>query len=488
MKKIVAEQFLVYDRLGWYGRLRFRDELNASLIPQDEISIQRLLEFEKMLIEKSLSIRQIDRTLRCAFEWYYHESLVDYPHDRRAEMLQLALIFLVRCFKLHYAYGSLLMGIIQSADKLNIPAETTACIRPDIFRLEVAQAIADLDQDWSRWNPGFEKKALALVGCMAVIAKWASDPQHFAAICREVPRVGLKMTATLLEQCQDFAAFEIYFQRVAMQVKWWDSLKIDVFRTSGSLLDLDRRLVFLESFKNSPRIAGYILDYQAGGLFKKYDPVFFDQIRRAVFGQEVNDTSDDDKFIENQTYFIEDQTARSYLATIWKETYASANVLSGNQLRWEFDRVSEYVPSEMSNLDWTIDNARIRPYLNWGSYQTQEFIRFMDTLSPRLTSLFKVLTLEEMELLFELFPGYLGKEDYTRIVMMPNAWTISMESFEGYDRWTGNYSETVEVARPQGFAPYPFAFERPDLSRAVDLLDHVDKIHAVISPAESAGE
>jgi len=134
----------------------------------------------------------------------------------------------------------------------------------------------------------------------------------------------------------------------------------------------------------------------------------------------------------------------------------------------------------MRTWDWTKDDEKTRPYWNSRKVEGLEYKRYIDTLEPRLLSIFRKLDFSEIEVLFDLLPNYLGIQGFTKTVKIPVEWEKEVIVQEGYQLHVGFYVEEVEVARPKNFIEHTFTFQRPYLQEAIDLLDNMDKVHAAI--------
>jgi hypothetical protein len=138
----------------------------------------------------------------------------------------------------------------------------------------------------------------------------------------------------------------------------------------------------------------------------------------------------------------------------------------------------------MEGAHWTEDSEKTRPYWNTEEVKQREFERYTNTLGPRLLSIFRKSDFSENEGLFDLLPGTLGVEQFTTMVRVPVQWEDDVIMQEGYQLHVGFYEDKVSVLRPTDFAPHPFTFERPDLSRAMVLLESTAKAREAIQASK----
>jgi hypothetical protein len=481
----IAKQFTVYSQLGWFGKWQFRHFLKWA--SRDAVSVELLLDFERKLEKKSLSSRQIADIITDALIWYNREDHDDRIQNRLQtsrlpEMLEIVIIFLERSHKLHHSYRELLLGIIYSGDNFGKDDEAGSGVTPEQFRLEAAKAISNLMQQWGVWHQYYKDEADRTLGCLEDIAHKANDSQQFTTVFRDIVSViGFKATSSLMEMSRDFDEFESYFHRINTQINLWGGFPGNIL-TPETISELHQSLVFLETITKDTRVIEYVRYVPANNRVWK-SHVSFARIVGNAYSQQVwKRTSEHDKIIEDLCRRFEENIVNEYLGFTWLDLFASTSSRHSSRykIRWEFDKFTEYIPYEERTQDWTVDSERTRRYWNWHDAYFREHRRFSETLSPRLHSLFRDLTLAEITGLFGLFPSYIGVQEFSKTVNIPVKWTRSIEIREVYTKWTGFYDEEVEAARPREFAPHVFVFERPYLQNAIDLLDNVDEIREAI--------
>ena len=516
----VARKFAIYGELSLLDRWKFRRSL--KWVGSDAVSQELLLDFEKESKEKLWASRQILEFILNALSWYNRERHDDHLQSNRLpEMLQIVLIFISRGQRLHYRYRDLVLNILHSGDKVGRDPNVIVEFTPERFRLEVAELISNLNNQgsgWDRWNPNLERGGNLYLGYLENIASKVSDPQLFTQFRFEaakafsngawpegklgylekiagkvndsqsfsqvfndvVPVIGLETTSSLLAITRDFQEFRVRYHRIIVQVEQWGSDYTYLFRRAENTFELDRLLVVLETLPKNIRMTRYILyaqTHRSGTLLKHVSGALHAQkgyVLHACSAHDWKEEPDVGRFVESQIDQFEQNLVDTYLSQTWHSSIKS------RKIRWEFTKFTEYIPYAMTSWDWTKDDERTRSYWNSTEAERREYDRYIGELKPRLLSLLRKMDFPEIEALFDLLPGYLGIQEFTKTVSVPVEWDKSIEYQEGYDRYAGNYTEEVQVGRPKRFIKHDFRFDRPYLQRALELLDSADKIHAAI--------
>jgi hypothetical protein len=227
---------------------------------------------------------------------------------------------------------------------------------------------------------------------------------------------------------------------------------------------MTRYLVF-----NQTQLSGSLNPYIAGALHAQKGNIF-----QACLTHDWTSEQEVGRLIENQIDLFERDIVNKFLNNVWHKSIKS------QKIRWDFDRFTQYIPYEMKSWDWTQDSEKARSYWNTTESEQREYNRFISNLEPRLLSRLQKMDFPEVEALFDLLPDYLGIQEFKKVVSIPVEWEKGVEYPDGYNKWAGNYTEKVEVARPKRFVKQDFTFDRPFLDRALDLLNSIDKIHAAI--------
>ena len=519
----IANQFGVYDKLGWYYRWKFRRHL--SWLGQDRVSLGILLDFEKELKKKSFSFFKITEIIEEVLTWCYREEHNDHlPNriqpERISAMVQIINIFYSKSERLHRSYRGLILSILNSEEDIKKNQESSRGIAPEQFRVEAAKAISSLSKDWGKDDAYLKSGANYLLRCLTDIAKkvsnlqmftqfqleaakilakfglWVpgdylyylgriadkvSDLQTFKTVFEEiVPVIGLETTSSLLRIPKDFQEFEVYYPQIHELLKKWPPHYMTLFVQAKNTAEWDRLLVFLAALPKHERWAKYIhytqvhhsrtlLTYISGALVMHKDQVY-----RACVKHDWEKGPRDEQLMDGLIDEFEQTIVNTYLNTIWSSVFQS------RRMRWEFSRFTEYIPYGMSSWDWTKDDDKTRPYWNSGEAQQLESNRYIEILEPLLLAVFRKLDFSETEALFELLPKFLDIQEFTKTVQVPVEWEQDIIYEETYNKYAGHYSEKVDVARPKGFIDQVFTFERPYLQNAISLLNNMDNVRETI--------
>lgn len=514
MKKdiqFIAEKFSLYSQLGWWERWKLRHFLRW--IFQDATSLEFLFDLERKLNKETLPARTIYNILINATIWYNRE---DHENrfvserinlEKRSHMMQIVAIFLEKGYELNHSYRGLIVAILNAGDKFARQPEHIFGITAEQFRLEAAEVISNLCQkwgdwhpytskneswrNWSNWYPYIDNEAKHMLGCLEEIAQ-RLNAEQFTIVCRNMVQVlGAKTAVTLLSMSADFAEFVRFYKQVLAQLRWWDSQYDVLLPHPKNIAELDENLTFLEKLAQDTQIIKYLHYTPTKSVNWKLNTLLLNYIKSACWNQDWRRVSEFDVIKEGLLQKVEEDVVREQLRIIWNDLQTSFFLLYASrkrsEIKWEFDSFTDYIPYGEQTLDWTVDSTRSRRYWNWQHGEHLELMRFFDTLKPKLLSVFRSLTFSENEILFRLLPNHLSSmETYQKEVNIPVAWKKSVETFEGYNKYAGNYSETVEVARPIEFVKHTFTFERVNLQDVTDLLDNMDKIREAIQTYKSA--
>ncbi len=528
--RTVANQFAVYHKLGLYDQWKLRRSLRWAY--SDTVSVELLIEFEKKFEGQLIFSWDVFNIILHALSWYnredHDERLQDrLPPSKLSEMLQVVLVFLTKSPRLHYKYRDLVLKIVGSSDKVGNDAKIITAITSEQFRREVTQSIsilADRLNGWYGWYPNLERGGNLIVKYLENIAGKISDPELFTRYRVEadkafsnrgwfveqlnylekiadkvndlpsfsqvfdqmVPLIGLETMSSLITICRDFQETEIFFNRIAMLVKQWGSEYTHVFRQSKNTGELARLLVFLEILPTNIRMTRYVQytqTHSSGTLFTYISGALHAQkgyVLDACSKHDWIEGSEIDRFANSMVDQFEQDIVNKYLSSIWNSS------IKNHKMRWEFNEFTKSINYEMINWDWTRDDEKTRPYWNSRAAEGQEYHRFISELEPRLLSLIRTMDLSELEALFDLLPGLLGIEEFSKTVSVPVEWDKAIEYVDGYNKWSGEYTERVEVGRPKRFKNHVFIFDRPHLQAALELLDSPDKIHAAIQTQKNS--
>jgi hypothetical protein len=507
MKKdiqLIAEKFTVYSQLGWWDRWQLRHYLRW--IYQDATSLEFLFDLERKLQNKSLPGRKSFNILMNAAVWYNREDHenrfvpVRINPEKRSHMMQVVAIFLEKGHELHHSYRGLIVDILNAGDKFAGQPEKGHGVNADQFRLEAAEEISNLCQKWGNWHPYTSKnepwrnwsnwypfinsEAGNMLGYLEEIGV-RLNAEQFTTVCRNMVQVlGAKTTATLLAMSANFAEFVRSYGRVLVQLGWWDSQYDILLPHPKNIAELNENLSFLEKLTKEPQIIEYLHYIPTKNADWKINQLLLTNVKSACWNQAWRRISEYGAIKEDMLRNVEEDVVREQLRIIWSNLYESNYLRNpprqNSKIQWEFDTFTDYIPYDERDQDWTVDCEQNRRYWNWQHGEHIELFRFLDTLKPKLLSLFRTLTISENEVLFRVLPAYLSTETFQKEVNVPATWNRSVETHEGYDKYAGNYSETVEVARPKEFVKHTFTFERPNLQNAIDLLDHMDRVHEAI--------
>jgi hypothetical protein len=432
-------------------------------------------------------------------------------------------------WKFCHLYRETLNNIINSSLNIGAYQEGHLGVTAEQFRFEAVKLISNLSRRWEDWSPRLDEKANHLLGNLGNIAQKVDDSQLFTVICQDivpsfgletalalidankvsdsqlftaicqdimpifglettlalidankvsdsqqismirqdiVPTMGQKVTSSLLMATKDFQEFESCFLRVKATLKWWKFHYQDVFREIQNTSEVDQILTFLEALTNDPRMAGFISQASQSNFVH----LARNEVRQTCLRLRWKKTSEYNMIVDNLIGRIKENMVHMYLGIAWKSI--------GN-IRWQFDKFTEYVAYEMRTRDWTIDNEKNRSRWNWRDGQKLEYDQYQNALKPRLCQIVKELNLSDIELLFSLLPIYFSIQKFTKIVDVPVEWEKDVEVWESYHKGVF-YEEEMEVARPKGFIKHTFVFERPYLQNAIDFLNDMDKIREAI--------
>jgi hypothetical protein len=513
MKKDIqrsAEKFTFYSQLGWWARWQLRQYL--KWICQDATSLEFLLDLEKDLQKKSLPGRKLFTIFMNAAVWYNREDhvnryvLVRIDPEKRSSMMQIVAIFLEKGDELNHSYRGLIVDILDAGDQFTSQPGIGFGVTAEQFRLEAAEVISDLCQKWGDWHPYTSKnepwrnwsnwypyingEAVQMLGCLEEIGR-RLNAEQFTTVCHGMAQeIGVKTTATLLAMSADFNEFVRTYERVLVQLRWWDSHYEILLPHPKNVAELNENLTFLERLTNDPQIIAYLHYTPTKKADWKINQLLLANIKSACWNQAWRRISEYDAVKEGMLHNVEEDVVREQLRIIWQNLYESKYLRNpprqNSKIHWEFDSFTDYIPYEERNQDWTVDCERTRRYWNWQHAEHVELLRFFDTLKPKLCSLFRALSMSENKILFGLLPACLSVEKFPKVVNVPIAWNRSVETHEGYDKYAGNYSETVEVARPKEFEGHIFTFERPDLKNAIELLENMDRVHEAIQACKNS--
>jgi hypothetical protein len=468
----IAQNFTFYDQLGRFDRWKFRRSL--SRIASDAVSLAIVFDYEKKLRNKSFSARKIAGEINHILTWYNTEDRVTHAQnrlkpDQLPEFLQILIPFFDKDRRLHAHFREFIRNIIFTSNNVIIHFGVSSGVTPEQFRQEAARVISDLDWRWETWFPHINDEANLMIGYLTVIANKVDDPQKFARVCQDLaPVIGFKAISSLFDISKDFQEFEGYFQRVTSQLKWWKVEYKEIFPAFHHASELNHLLAFLEILNADPRMAKCINYNESHFRGTRLLPL--EEVKAICLKQDWGKTSEyglivdgvTDKFVENIVKANLDNLPRI--------------PLSAQSIRWPFDRFTEYVPFEMKDQDWTVDNEKTRPYWNFGDGAASEYDRFRNALMPRLCSIFKKFDISEIENIFSGLPNTIGLQKFSKTVLVPVEWEKDTITQEGYTPHYF-YDYQVDVARPVKFEPHEFTFDRFYIQDAIDYLDRLEKAH-----------
>jgi hypothetical protein len=528
--RFVAEYFEFFSGLGWLDQWIFRYQL--KWVANDPMSLEALLSFERALSAQNLDDHSRCQAVTGALLWYnredHDERLTDrLPKKRLPDMLRVVFPFLGRNRRLHFKYRELIHNILRAGDAVAANPRARFPLTAAWFENEATTLIATLPARWSswdRWEPSLLLMGNQFLACLEKIAGRASTAELFTLFRQEIPRQwptglvknldflsaiagripntaaftlifeqavpdrGLETIATLLEITQDFAEFEYFYRRTSTQVEIWGSSYLSLFCKLNNVAQLSWLLELLETYPNSPRVVmyqAYAMSHQVGMLGKWMNSGMLSQTNYllqdliSLHAQEFRDRS---RLVgvDNLIDRFEERLIDACLGEIWQSNYTS------RKLRWGFDTFTCFIPYDLRDLDWTIDDEKHRSYWNVGETSEAERQRYLAALRPRLVVILHILDLDDFGALLGLLPKFLGVEEYSIEVNVPVAWEQGVEYRDGYNKYAGNYTEEVAVARPVRYTPHPFCFERPDLRDAIDLIDHMERAWHEIKAASNA--
>ena len=465
-----ANQFASYRQLDWYYQWKFRRHL--SWIGQDAASLSLFLDFENELKKKPLVSDRITEIIEDVLSWcsgIEHDRHLSnrIQRDRRSEMLQTVIIFFEKSYQLHRAYRGLILEITNAGDDVGKQELTGAGITPQQFRLEAAKVISSLSIQWERWDPYLNNRAEKRLSHLENIANKVSNIHVFNMMCQErAPVVGYEVLSSLMLLSNNFQEFESYYDRLASQLKIWHPGYTELFEKPSRTA---QTLAFLEALIGDSLMQKCRRYYQS----KNQESGIISFVKQACAKQEWENGLLIGDAVANMIDLCVQTIAQMSVYDTW-------SAVCSQNIRWEFDKFTEYIPYEMRNLDWTVDDHKTRRYWNWQEASRLELQRVMDVLKPRLYSIFRGLELSEFEVVCLVLPSYVGVQEFTKTVKIPVEWEKDIQFEEGYSRQIGWYDVEVEVARPKYYTEHTFAFDRLDLENATDLLDNRDKIRDVI--------
>ncbi|MBN1639869.1 MAG: hypothetical protein JXA09_01445 [Anaerolineae bacterium] len=474
----IAQAFSIYTYFDGWDRWRFRRLLRW--IRDDPVSLQRLLDFERQLVERPMHAWAYRGYLVSALRWYNEEldrqRLASRPRPEQLRRLfEVVLVFLEAGPQLHRAYRDLLVRIVRASARLRARGWARPGIRPRQFRREAAKAICRLGarrQNWKAWDPALNAQAVRRLACLETIAAKVGDLRQFRAVYQDgAPPIGLEATCSLLAMVRDYRAFSRYLRRTSAPFERWRLGHGDLFRTVESTAELDRVLAFLGMLAEHPLMRKCARYDRARHPQHDFRPA--DKVKEACLGRDWDNARQRDAILERLAGRYVQNLVSHELAALWSKAY-------GAKIRWAFDTFTSYVPYEERTRNWTADAGRTRGCWNWQRGQAYEHSCFVDALLPRLCARFRELSPEAFETALDLLPSHLDVEQFTAVVNVPVAWEKDTVLQEGYQRHIGFYNEEVEVARPTRFAPHTFVFERPALQRAIDLLDDAEALRRAI--------
>ncbi|MCP4460365.1 MAG: hypothetical protein GY816_20435, partial [Cytophagales bacterium] len=201
------------------------------------------------------------------------------------------------------------------------------------------------------------------LGYLESIANKVNDAQLFATICQDivpsfglettsslinankvsdlhqiikirqgaVPTIGSKATSSLLIMVKDFQEFERYLLRVTATLKWWRFNYQDVFHEIQNTSEANRILTFLETLTNDPRMTKFTSQTNQPNHLH----LVRNEVQKACLGKAWKKTSEYDIVVDKLVYKIEENMVHTYLGTAWRPI---------DNIRWQFDRFTEYVP------------------------------------------------------------------------------------------------------------------------------------------------
>ncbi len=519
----MANQFDFYDKLGWYYRWKFRRHL--SWLGQDLVSLGYLLEFEQELKKKSFPTFRIVEILEDILRRYHKEEQANslpnrIPRERLPDMLQVMLVFYSKSRRLHRSSRELILSILQAEEQVRAHHATGSGIPAEQFRVEIIKAILNLSTDWGKGNEvSLKNRANYLLPYLTNIARNVSDLDMFTQFQQEaekffarlgggavvvlrhleaisikvsdmqtssvvfqeiVPVLGLETTASLLGICKGFQEFEVYYPRIQEQLRWWRSDYSRLFIRPKNTSGLDQLLGFLETLAKHERMTKYIHYPQvqhSGTLLKHISDALHthkDQVYHACLDHNWEQVSKDEQLMDGLIDQFEQTIVNNYLNTTWSSAFPSGKI------RWEFSKFTNSIPVEIMSWKWTQDNDKARSYWNWTDAAGQEHDQYNKTLGPLLLPLCQKLEFSEIGALFDLFPQYLGIQAFKKTVKVPVEWEMGSEYQEAYNKWAGHYTQEITVARPKSFVDHTFTFERPNLQKALTLLNNMDKVYEAI--------
>ena len=220
----MANQFGIYNKVGWYDSWQFRRHI--SWLEGDIVSLDYLLNFEKELKVDSITIRKI---IEAMLAWYHSEVHDDrllnrVPRQRLPAMLQIMAFFYGKSGRLNRSYRELIIGILQAEDEIKRYPEIHEWMPPEQFRLEVAKAISNLSNDWGRREGSYlTNGANHLLHYLTNIAKSSNDWQIFTQYQLEAASVTAKnglnaakflCLETIASKVKNSHAFTLVFQSV----------------------------------------------------------------------------------------------------------------------------------------------------------------------------------------------------------------------------------------------------------------------------------
>jgi hypothetical protein len=480
------ERFWVYNRSGWLRRWRLHRLLR--FICEDAESLDLLLGFEGELVDESLSRWDIYEKLKTALIWYNQE-FRDNQEARRNEPVRLAsflrvvLIFLknTQHNRLNRKHRDLLLNIYSACDEIEKCNDVGLGMPADQFRREVIERITSLYRYWNEWHEATSVRAQGRLSCFLSIARKVSDIRSFSRVCEEFVRpLGYATLSSLMSLSSDLEEFERFYSRLSAQMKFWRPDYKDLIHKLQDSSDLNHFLVFLETLVGHPRMQRCVRyhDTKNRGQGRiTLRPLC--EAKDACLERPWQDASSYDQVIEDLIGLYVRNIIHWNLRLVWQ-------AISARKLRWEFDTFTAHVPYGMRDQDWTIDSNATRRYWNWKEAADAERARLFDALTPGLCLCFQELEFADFDLLISLLPNYIGVQRFTKAVRVPVEWEKGTALAEAYDKWAGWHYEKYEVARPTGYEEHVFAFERPHIQDAVDLVDNAERAREIIQTNREA--
>jgi hypothetical protein len=473
------------------GTTRFVQCLNSfsiRFICEDAESLDLLLTLERELVDESLSSWDIYRKLKNALSWYNREFRDNQEANRNepvrlTDFLQVVTIFLKNTTynKLNNKYRELLLRISHSTNELRKDNDVGCGMPADQFLCEVSERISSLYKHWEEWHEYTNVRAQTRLSCFLSIAKTVRDLGSFSRVCEEfIPPLGYTTLSSLMSLSSDLGEFEGYYSRLNAQMKFWRPDYKGLIHNLQDSSELNQVLVFLETLVGHPRMQRCVRYHDSKNtehVRVSLRPV--GEVLDACLERPWQEASSYDQVVENLIDAYTRNIIHWNLRLVWQ-------AVSAWKLRWEFDTFTAHIPYRMRNQDWTVDDKGTRRYWNWQKAADAERARLLDALTPGLCARFQELGFADFELLISLLPNYIGVQRFTKAVRVPVEWEKGIALSEAYDKWSGWHYRKYEVARPTDYAEHVFAFERPQLEDAVDLVNNAERACEIIQTNREA--